>query len=111
MKPAQDAMAPILRGLRISPLKFPVIANVTAAPNSDPTKVADLLIEQITSPVRWTESMRQLGKLGVTDAIEFGCGKVLMGLMRRINKNVRVRPLEDLASLKAVSEALAQSKS
>jgi len=111
MKPAQDGMAPILRGLAISPLKFPVIANVTAAPNSDPAKVADLLIEQITAPVRWIESMEQLGKLGVTDAIEFGCGKVLMGLMRRINRNIRVRPLEDMASLKAIGEAFAQSKS
>jgi [acyl-carrier-protein] S-malonyltransferase len=111
MKPAQDGMTPILRGLKISPLKFPVIANVTAAPNSDPANVADLLIRQITAPVRWTESMQQLGKLGVTDAIEFGCGKVLMGLMRRIDKNIRVRPLEDMASLKAVTEAFAQSKS
>ena len=111
MKPAQDAMTPILRNLKISPLRFPVIANVNATPNSDPAKVAELLIEQITSPVRWTESMQQLAKFGVTDAIEFGCGKVLMGLMRRIDKNVRVRPLEDMASTKAVSEALAQSKS
>jgi [acyl-carrier-protein] S-malonyltransferase len=111
MKPAQDGMTPILRRLAISPLRFPVIANVTAAPNSDPAKVADLLIEQITAPVRWTESMEQLDKLGVTDAIEFGCGKVLMGLMRRINKNIRVRPLEDLASMKAVGEAFAQAKS
>ena len=111
MKPAQDGMRPILRGLAISPLKFPVIANVTAAPNRDPAKVADLLIAQITAPVRWAESMGQLGKLGVTDAIEFGCGKVLMGLMRRIDKNIRVRPLEDLASLKAIGEAFAQAKS
>jgi [acyl-carrier-protein] S-malonyltransferase len=111
MKPAQDGMTPILRGLKISPLKFPVIANVTAAPNSDASKVAELLIAQITAPVRWAESMEQLGKLGVTDAIEFGCGKVLMGLMRRINKNIRVRPLEDLASTKAVGEAFAQAKS
>jgi [acyl-carrier-protein] S-malonyltransferase len=111
MKPAQDGMTPILRGLKILPLKFPVIANVTGAPNSDPAKVADLLIEQITAPVRWIESMEQLGKLGVTDAIEFGCGKVLMGLMRRINKSIRVRPLEDMASLKAIGEAFAQAKS
>jgi [acyl-carrier-protein] S-malonyltransferase len=111
MKPAQDGMTPLLRGLKISPLKFPVIANVTAAPNSDASKVADLLIAQITAPVLWAESMEQLGKLGVTDAIEFGCGKVLMGLMRRINKNIRVRPLEDLASMKAMGEAFAQAKS
>ncbi len=111
MKPAQDGMTPILRGLKISPLKFPVIANVTATPIDDASKVADLLIAQITAPVRWAESMEQLGKLGVTDAIEFGCGKVLMGLMRRINKNIRVRPLEDAASMKAVGEAFTQSKS
>ncbi len=111
MKPAQDGMTPILRGLNISPFRFPVIANVTAEANRDPTKVADLLIQQITAPVRWIESMEQLGKLGVTDAIEFGCGRVLMGLMRRINKNIRTRPLEDMASLKAVSEALASAKS
>ena len=111
MKPAQDGMTPILRAMKISPLKFPVIANVNATPNEDTSKVADLLIQQITAPVRWAESMEQLGKLGVTDAIEFGCGKVLMGLMRRINKNLRVRPLEDLASMKAVGEAFAQAKS
>jgi [acyl-carrier-protein] S-malonyltransferase len=108
MKPAQDGMTPILRGLEISPLKFPVIANVTAEPNSDRTKVADLLIDQITSPVRWTESMDHLGKFGVTDAIEFGCGKVLMGMMRRINKNIRVRPLEDMVSLKTIREAFSK---
>jgi [acyl-carrier-protein] S-malonyltransferase len=108
MKPAQDGMRPILRGLEISPLKFPVIANVTAEPNSDRTKVADLLIDQITSPVRWTESMDHLGKFGVTDAIEFGCGKVLMGMMRRINKNIRVRPLEDMVSLKTIREAFSK---
>jgi [acyl-carrier-protein] S-malonyltransferase len=108
MKPAQDGMAPILRGLEISPLKFPVISNVTAEPNNDPAKVAQLLIDQITSPVRWIESMNHLGKLGVTDAIEFGCGKVLMGMMRRINKNIRVRPLEDLASLKAIRDAFSK---
>jgi [acyl-carrier-protein] S-malonyltransferase len=108
MKPAQDGMTPILRGLEISRLKFPVIANVTAEPNSDRTKVAQLLIEQITSPVRWTESMDHLGKLGVTDAIEFGCGRVLMGMMRRINKNIRVRPLEDMASLKTIRESFSK---
>lgn len=110
MKPAQDGMAPILGKLSISPLKFPVVANVTAEPNNDPARVVPLLIEQITAPVRWEESMRQLGKHGVTDAIEFGCGRVLMGLMRRIDKNVRVRPLEDMASLRAVGEAISQAK-
>ncbi len=107
MKPAQDGMASVLAAVAVAPLKFPVIANVTAQPNSDPARVVPLLLEQITAPVRWEESMAQLGRHGVTGAIEFGCGRVLMGLMRRINKNLRVRPLEDIASLKAIGEAIA----
>lgn len=107
MKPAQDGMASVLAGIAVSPLKFPVIANVTAQPNTDPARVVPLLLEQITAPVRWEESMGQLGKHGATDAVEFGCGRVLMGLMRRINKNIRVRPLEDMASLKGIGEAIA----
>jgi [acyl-carrier-protein] S-malonyltransferase len=110
MKPAQEGMAPILGSLTVSPFKFPVIANVTAQPNTDPARVVSLLVEQITAPVRWEESMAQLPKHGVSDAIELGCGRVLMGLMRRINKNLRIRPLEDMASLKAVGEAISQGK-
>ena len=108
MQSARDGMGAVLGGLQVSPLKFPVIANVTARPNTDPDRVIPLLLEQITAPVRWKESMETLGRSGVTDAVEFGCGRVLAGLMRRINRNVRVRPMEDLASLKALGEAIAE---
>ncbi len=107
MQPARDGMAPLLAKLAIGTMRFGVIANVTAEANRDPARVAALLIEQITAPVRWQESMAAMAKAGVTDAIEFGCGRVLMGLMRRIDRNIKVRPLEDLASLKAVREVLA----
>ena len=110
MQPARDGMAAVLRSVTVSPLKFPVVSNVTAQPNSEPERVVPLLLEQITSPVRWQASMETLGRAGVTDAIEFGCGRVLAGLMRRINRNVRVRPLEDLASLKAIGEAIAEAR-
>jgi [acyl-carrier-protein] S-malonyltransferase len=106
MQPARDGMTPLLQKLAIGPFKFGVIANVTAEVNREPSRVAPLLIEQITAPVRWEESMAAIAKAGVTDAIEFGCGRVLMGLMRRIDRNVKVRPLEDLASLKAVRDGL-----
>ena len=79
---------------------------MTADVNSDPARVVPLLIDQITAPVRWEDSMKAMVAMGVTDAVEFG-GRVLMGLMRRIDRNVKVRPLEDLASLKAVKEAIA----
>ncbi len=110
MQPARDGMAAVLESVEVSPLKFPVVSNVTAQPNSDPERVIPLLLEQITSPVRWHSSMETLGRAGVTDAVEFGCGRVLAGLMRRINRNVRVRPLEDLASLKAIGEAIAEAR-
>jgi len=110
MQPARDAMAPVLRAIKVREPKFGVIANVTAEVNRDPLKVTPLLLEQITAPVRWEESMGVIARSGITDAIEFGCGRVLMGLMRRIDKTTRVRPLEDLASLKTVAEATAAGK-
>jgi len=103
MEPVRKAMTPVLEKLAARPFKFGVIANVTARVNRDPARVAPLLLEQITAPVRWEESMRAMTADGVTDAVEFG-GRVLMGLMRRIDRNVKVRPLEDIASLKTVKE-------
>jgi [acyl-carrier-protein] S-malonyltransferase len=110
MQPARDAMAPVLRAIKVREPKFPVIANVTAEANRDPSKVVPLLLEQITAPVRWQESMGVIATSGITDAIEFGCGRVLMGLMRRMYRTMWVKPLEDMASLKTVAEATAAGK-
>jgi [acyl-carrier-protein] S-malonyltransferase len=107
MKPAQDGMRPILEALKIGQFRFEVIANVSAQPNTDPARVVPLLIDQITAPVRWEETMSLIAQSGVTDAVEFGCGRVLMGLMRRAYRSIRVRPLEDMSSLKALGESLA----
>ena len=111
MQPARDAMAPVLRAIKVREPKFPVIANVTAEANRDPSKVVPLLLEQITAPVRWQESMGVIANSGITDAIEFGCGRVLMGLMRRMYRTMWVKPLEDMASLKTVAEATSAGKS
>jgi len=110
MQPARDAMGPVLRAIKVREPKFPVIANVTAEANRDPAKVVPLLLEQITAPVRWQESMGVIATSGITDAIEFGCGRVLMGLMRRMYRTMWVKPLEDMASLKTVAEATAAGK-
>ena len=110
MQPARDAMAPVLRAIKVREPKFPVIANVTAEANRDPSKVVPLLLEQITAPVKWQESMGVIATSGITDAIEFGCGRVLMGLMRRMYRTMWVKPLEDMASLKTVAEATSASK-
>lgn len=107
MGPARAGMEPVLDRLAVAALRFGVIANVTAEVNLDPVLIKPLLLEQITAPVRWEESMGVIARSGITETFEFGCGKVLAGLMRRIDRNITVRPVEDLASLKAAATALA----
>jgi [acyl-carrier-protein] S-malonyltransferase len=109
MWPARDGMIPVLEVLTISPLRFGVIANATAEVNCDPERVKTLLLEQITSPVRWEESIVTLAGAGITETIEFGEGRVLAGLIRRINRNIKVRTTEDPKSLRATIAALSAS--
>jgi [acyl-carrier-protein] S-malonyltransferase len=108
MQPARDGMAQVLESLDVRPLAFGVIANVTAEVNRDPARVKPLLLEQITAPVRWEESMGTLAQGGIVSTVEFGAGRVLAGLMRRINRNVKVLAAEDGASLKTTIAALSQ---
>lgn len=107
MAPARAGMAPVLARLEVRPLAFGVIANVTAEVNREANRVVPLLLEQITGSVRWEESMRVLGAAGITETVEFGAGRVLAGLMRRIDRNLKVRAAEDAASLRATVAALA----
>jgi len=111
MRPARDGMIPVLEQLTVNPLRFGVIANATAEVNRDPARVKTLLLEQITSPVRWEESMAILAGAGITETIEFGEGRVLAGLMRRINRNIKVRTTEDPKSLRATIAALSAAAS
>ncbi|MGH7880484.1 MAG: ACP S-malonyltransferase, partial [Candidatus Binataceae bacterium] len=107
MIPALEGMAPVLGRVTFHRLNFGVIANLTAQLNHDPNQVLKLLLEQIVSPVRWEESMRTMVAAGVTRAIEFGPGRVLTGLMRRIDRNVTVYSAEDTPSLRATMAAVA----
>jgi [acyl-carrier-protein] S-malonyltransferase len=107
MIPALEGMAPILGRITFHPLKFGVIANLTAQVNHDPNLVLKLLLEQIVSPVRWEKSIRTMIAAGVTRAIEFGPGRVLAGLMRRIDRSVTVYSTEDTASLRATMATVA----
>ena len=107
MQPARLGMTRVLERLAIGPLAFGVIANVSAQVNRDPANVKSLLLEQITGSVRWEESMATLAAAAITETIEFGAGRVLAGLMRRIDRNVKVRSAEDAASLRGTIQALA----
>jgi len=107
MAPAREAMAAVLEPLAVRAPAFGVISNVTASINRDPERIKPLLLEQITAPVRWEESMGTLAAAGIATALEPGCGKVLAGLMRRIDKSFKVRTVEDSASVKAAGELIA----
>jgi len=107
MLPALEGMAPVLGRITFHKLQFGVIANASAQINREPDAVLKLLLEQITAPVRWAESMRVMIDAGVTQAVEFGPGRVLAGLLRRIDRNVKVYAAEDTASLRATMSAIA----
>jgi len=102
MKPAADRLAKVLEGVVISDLKAPYVANVNATPTSDKQQVASLLVSQVCAPVLWEQSVRELVSLGVQSFIEIGPGKVLSGLVKRIEKEASIANVEDIASLKAL---------
>lgn len=99
MQPAVTALTDILEDVPFVRAQIPVIPNVTAEPTRDPDLLKDLLIEQIISPVRWTESMQRLIEEGMTEALEVGPGNVLKGLMRRIDRNMLVREAGTLEAI------------
>ncbi|MCA3641955.1 MAG: ACP S-malonyltransferase [Methylobacterium sp.] len=84
MQPAADRMREALAGASIQAPKVPVVANVLAAPVTDPEAIRRHLVEQVTGSVRWRESMLWLGANGVTRFVECGSGKVLAGLAKRV---------------------------
>lgn len=90
MQPAAEALAAALAQIEIGPLAVPVVANVDAAPNSDPNRVKQLLVDQVTGAVRWEQSIQKLAELGVTRGFELGSGSVLRGLVRRIARQIDV---------------------
>lgn len=84
MAPAAVVMAEALANVTIMPPRVPVIANITAAPVTDPAEIRRRLVEQVTGTVRWRESVALIAARGVTRFVEVGAGKVLSGLVRRI---------------------------
>jgi len=90
MQPAADAMAEALRDVAIAAPKVPLVANVTAAPTSDPEAIRRQLIEQVTGSVRWRESVAAMAASGVTSFYEIGAGKALSGMIRRIHREASV---------------------
>ena len=106
MAPVQPRLQSVLAGIAVSAPRGPIFANVTAAPNSDASRIVPLLLEQVVAPVRWVEIIEALAKSGVDTLVELGPGKVLAGLTRRIDRSIRTFSVEDQPSLQACVEAL-----
>jgi [acyl-carrier-protein] S-malonyltransferase len=106
MQPAADKMAEALAAVTIRPLVVPVLANFTAKEASNPDHVRQLLVEQITGRVRWRESILALKGLTVDTTVEFGGGKVLTGMVKRIDKELQTITLDTPADLEAFGKAL-----
>jgi [acyl-carrier-protein] S-malonyltransferase len=100
MVPAGERLAQVLDKVEISPLAAPVVSNVEAKANSDATRVKPLLVRQVSAPVLWDASVQEMTANGVTTFIEIGPGKVLAGLVKRIEKSAGTRNVQDLDSLK-----------
>jgi [acyl-carrier-protein] S-malonyltransferase len=96
MGPAAERLRPELSKVAFADMEIPVISNVEAKPFGSKVRVPPLLVEQVTAPVRWQESMETVLKMGVDAMVEVGPGKVLSTLMRRIDRKVKVVELNDL---------------
>jgi len=103
MKPAGERLGKVLEGITIQDLKIPVVTNVEADINQSKERVKELLVTQVSSPVRWEESMQKISGNGIEQILEIGPGKVLSGLMKRINPKVETKNIEDIQTLKKIS--------
>jgi [acyl-carrier-protein] S-malonyltransferase len=110
MAPAQKRLEPDLRAAKFNDLRFPLVTNVDAEAITSGDEAREALIRQVTSPVRWLDSMHELIESGVNIFVEVGPGKVLSGLMRQIDRSVRCYNVEDQASLQATLEKIAQAR-
>ena len=103
MQPAADVMADALARVDVSAPKVPLVANVLAEAVTDPARIRELLVEQVTGSVRWRESVAWMGAQGVTEMWEIGAGKALSGMVRRINRDIACAAVgtpDDIAKLK-----------
>ncbi|WP_102795316.1 ACP S-malonyltransferase [Bowmanella denitrificans] len=101
MKPAAEKLAVALANLELNTPVIPVVNNVDVAMPTEPELIRDALVRQLYSPVRWTESVQKLAEMGAETVLEAGPGKVLAGLIKRIDKNLQVDAINTPDSIKA----------
>jgi [acyl-carrier-protein] S-malonyltransferase len=110
MKPAAENLRDTLDQIEIQEAKVPVIANVTALPMNDATEIKEKLVEQLYSPVRWQQSVEKMLELGVDTFIEIGPGKVLSGLVKKVDRSIKTFAIYDEESLSSTIQTLKGEK-
>lgn len=105
LKPASDRLREYLAGVEFSVPRIQLINNVDVEIESDSAAIKDALVRQAAAPVRWVESVQKMSALGITRVIECGPGKVLSGLVKRIDTQLSADAINDQASLEAILEA------
>lgn len=105
MKPAEEKMALLLNNTTFSPSQWPIVQNVTAKIHSDTNEIKKNIKEQISGAVRWTQSMEEIIQLKPKAYIECGCGKVLTGLLKKIDSDIdRAFNINSLEELKTIEK-------
>jgi [acyl-carrier-protein] S-malonyltransferase len=107
MRPAQERLAADLEKVSFKDLEMPLVTNVDASAIKTGAEARDALVRQVSQPVRWLASVEFLANQGVQSFIEVGPGKVLSGLVRQINRDLRCVNIEDEASLRGALQAFA----
>lgn len=101
MRPAMERLGALLAESEVRPPRIPVVNNADVAVREKPDEIRDALKRQLFNPVRWVDTIHALKQLGATVVVECGPGKVLTGLMKRIDRNVRAMALHDADSIRA----------
>ena len=104
MAPAADAMAKILADTTLHQPSLPIFTNVTAMPESNPVILRDLLVHQVTSRVRWRETLLNMAEQGVSRFVEVGTGKVLSGLVKRTIPDAETFNIETAEDLEMAAD-------
>jgi len=110
MRPAQQRLEADLRETKFATLRFPLVTNVDASIITSGDEARGALVRQVTLPVRWEDSMRELIEEGTTTFVEVGPGRVLSGVLRQIERSVHCFNVEDSKSLQSALERLAQAE-
>ena len=102
MEEAREELAGALSKVTLAEASLPVYTNVTAQPETDPLKIRQLLLEQVIQPVRWQETIENMAQAGYTSLYELGPGKVLQGLVKRINRDIDCVAIGDQTSVNSI---------